>query len=146
MINVAANCVACTTHNIASVPNTVMTTVPMLIAIASGARHVSVIPVRAGNGWVDELIRTNRYQLPVASQLERVLEAALSQSRRNSVVTADVWDWQIVRGHCTNCSQLRLQRLERMNRTQQCEPGLQFNNCPCVEQGQRDVPGTGAGE
>ena len=81
-----------------------------------GARHVSVIPVRSGNGAMEQLQAAGRFEPPLASSLERVLSESVAKS--SMVVSADLWDWQRLRGLCARCSQPRLQRMQHMNLTQ----------------------------
>ncbi len=81
-----------------------------------GARHVSVIPVRGGNGAMEQLQADGHFEPPLASSLERVLEESVAKS--SMVITADLWDWQRLKGLCALCSQPRFQRLQRMNLTQ----------------------------
>ncbi|MFN9720507.1 MAG: radical SAM protein [Planctomycetota bacterium] len=59
-------------------------------AINCGADCVSVIPVRTGNGWLDQQYRLGRFQPPRLSSLEVVLRECLSWRRAR--VFADLWD------------------------------------------------------
>lgn len=94
----------------------------------AGARQVSVIPVRLGNGAVDQLRRDGLFKPPVASSLESVME---SVGDFRCLVTADLWDWQHLGGMCDACSQSRRQRLETANLTQSPQPRV---SCPrCTE-------------
>lgn len=81
-----------------------------------GARHVSIIPVRGGNGAMEQLQAEGLFEPPLASSLEQVLSESVAKS--TLVVSADLWEWQRLRGLCSRCSQHRLQRMQHMNLTQ----------------------------
>ncbi len=81
-------------------------------AIERGARHVSFIPVRGGNGALDELRRTGQWTPPTLEHLEEEVERALEL---DGVVTADLWDADEL-GTC-RCGPVRVARLARMNLT-----------------------------
>jgi len=85
-------------------------------AAGLGVRHVSIIPMRGGNGAIEQLKRNGQFEPPIASSLEYVLSQCIANS--NSIVTVDLWDWGQLAGHCTDCSQLRRSRLHEMNLTQ----------------------------
>lgn len=91
-----------------------------------GVRHVSVIPTRSGNGAIEQLQRAGQFHPPSAAALERILAEHIGQ--QEFVVTADVWDWQQLRGLCQHCSSLRLERMRRMNLTQRRLPKVDL---PC---------------
>jgi len=82
-----------------------------------GVRHASVIPTRGSNSLLDALAPDGRFVPPTAGDLEATLAAAL-QLRFDMVVTADLWDWDGLRGHCETCREARRARLQRMNLTQ----------------------------
>ncbi len=81
-----------------------------------GARHVSIIPVRGGNGAMEQLQAEGLFEPPLVSSLEQVLSDSVAKS--TMVVSADLWEWQRLRGLCSHCSQHRLQRMQHMNLTQ----------------------------
>ena len=81
-----------------------------------GARHVTVIPVRGGNGAMERLEAEGQFESPLASSLERVLSDSVGKS--SVVIAADLWDWERLRGLCADCSQPRYQRMRQMNLTQ----------------------------
>lgn len=99
-------------------------------AVRSGARHVSVIPMRFGNGAIDLLRKQGRFEPPQASSLETVLEQCLAET--SAIVTVDLWDWGKLPGHCSVCSAARLNRIERMNLTQSLLP-LPPVACGCIQ-------------
>lgn len=97
-----------------------------------GARHVSVIPVRGGNGAMEKLQANGQFEPPLASSLEQVMCESVSKS--SMVVTADLWDWGRLRGLCARCRQPRLRRMQNVNLTQNatdsiaCECSQRFNS------------------
>lgn len=87
-------------------------------AESCGVRHVSVIPVRGGNGALEHLSALGTFSIPSASMLESVMQ---SVDQFQCVVTADLWDWNAMVGHCKQCSGPRRQQLDRLNLTQRSE-------------------------
>lgn len=86
-----------------------------------GARHASVIPTRGGNGMMEQLAAEGLFSPPTATALEATLVESL-RLESAMVVTADLWDWERLRGHCDLCQGPRRDRMERMNRTQRWLP------------------------
>ena len=96
-------------------------------ARACGIRHVSIVPLRSGNGWVDRLLADGPLRLPTAADLEAVAEAALPESpgisaARETVVTVDLWDFPTLTGRCDRCGPARQARLAAMNLAQRRLP------------------------
>ncbi|MCC6509384.1 MAG: radical SAM protein [Pirellulaceae bacterium] len=111
------------------------------LAIECGARLVSVIPVRGGNGAMERLAESGEFTPPTARSLENILydnlsikrseaqDGQRSQSNRSeAIVTVDLWDWDKLRGVCASCSSARHERLERMNLTRTVVPEVK---CLC---------------
>jgi len=97
-------------------------------AADSGARHVTIIPTRTGNGTFDRLAAAGRFPPPTAGLLERVLLDALAAPP--CVVTVDLWGFERLPGHCPGCMQPRRERLERMQRAQASSPPVSLD-CGC---------------
>lgn len=95
-------------------------------AFAQGVRVCCVIPTRDGNGIMEQLGREGHYAPPPLSSLERVLEAALAFQRGR--VFVDLWDARRF-ATCEACVDTRLARLQRMNLSQQIEPGIACQAC-----------------
>ncbi len=95
-----------------------------------GARQVSVIPVRGGNGAMEQLEKEGQFEPPLASSLEMVLSESVRKS--SMVITADLWNWGRLRGLCTICSQSRFSRMQQINLTQSTVEGI---NCACLSEG-----------
>jgi len=103
-----------------------------------GAQRVSLIPTRKGNGFVESVSNELTWKPPTARQLESAFEALLGSSQanefgesRSSIYTVDLWDWKTLAGTCAACSQLRLDRLERMNHRQELIERNQPPGCKC---------------
>ncbi|MCA9127510.1 MAG: radical SAM protein [Planctomycetales bacterium] len=99
-------------------------------AESQGVRHVSIIPMRSGNGAVDVLQQRQLFEPPLARSLESALNAALSP---NIVVTADLWDWHKLRGLCPKCSSQRLAAIQLANLRQHAinSDSSFLPACPC---------------
>jgi radical SAM enzyme (TIGR01210 family) len=95
-------------------------------AFAQGARVCCVIPTRDGNGIMEQLGREGRYAPPGLSSLERVLEAALLWNQGR--VFVDLWDARRF-ATCEFCADARIERLRRMNHSQQIVPAIPCDVC-----------------
>lgn len=98
-------------------------------AVDSGARHVSVVPTRPGNGHLDRLAAGGRFTPVTAATAEATLARALS-ARRGGIVTLDTWDWARLAGQCDDCRAARMNRLAAMNLAQAVPPRL-ATRCGC---------------
>ncbi len=83
-------------------------------AFRMGARHVSLIPVRGGNGVMEELAGRGDWVAPRLEWLERAFEILLDEAE--GVVTVDTWDLETLSG-CPSCAGARRERLAAMNRS-----------------------------
>jgi len=88
-------------------------------ALERNVRHVSIIPVRAGNGWIEKLIALGQYQLPTIGLLRQFIAAFRNGIRppRGTVIEFDMWDWQQIAGGCTQCKAILGDRIAHYNRT-----------------------------
>ena len=84
-------------------------------AFEVGVQCCTVIPVRAGNGAMDILMKKGDFSLPMLSSLERVLEYGIGLS--SGRVFADVWDLELF-SECEKCFDERQRRLMTMNLSQ----------------------------
>ena len=84
-------------------------------AFDKGIECCTVIPVRGGNGAMEELAKNGHFSPPELTSLEEVLEygIGLKQGR----VFADTWDLGLF-SKCDKCLDLRTQRINMMNLTQ----------------------------
>ncbi|MEM8734019.1 MAG: radical SAM protein [Planctomycetota bacterium] len=94
-----------------------------------GARHVSVIPVRAGNGAIEHLQQIGAFEPPSVRSAETILEEYLHDPR--GIVTLDTWEWSHLRDQCARCENSRRERIDAMNlvRSQIALPPM---SCDCV--------------
>ena len=88
-------------------------------AASRGARRISIIPVRGGNGELERLEALGDFVPPTLAQLEAALERCLAI--RSAVVTADVWDVARLAG-CENCRAQRVARIQTMNLSTSPQP------------------------
>ena len=95
-------------------------------AVEQGASVVSVIPVRGGNGEMEQLGELGLFTPPSLSELEQVLEECLQFKR--SVVIADLWDVERL-STCEYCRPRRVDRLRRMNISRRREPRVACSFC-----------------
>lgn len=89
-----------------------------------GVSVCSIIPLRDGNGFVDELIRRGEYSLPSLEDLEDVFDEVIGLPMR---VFVDLWDIKRL-SRCEKCLSARTSRLEGMNFTQVKLPRVE---CEC---------------
>lgn len=85
-------------------------------AFETGVECCTVIPVRAGNGAMDILMKNGDFSIPNIYSLEEVLEYGIGLKAGR--VFADVWDLQLF-STCEKCLNQRVNRLTLMNLSQQ---------------------------
>lgn len=98
-------------------------------AAESGARHVSLVPLRPGNGHLDRLAAEGRFRPVLAATAEAALRTALASSPE-AIVTLDLWDWPRLGGQCDACRPARAARIAAMNVAQRALPPLP-RSCHC---------------
>jgi radical SAM enzyme (TIGR01210 family) len=84
-------------------------------AFGSGVECCTIIPVRAGNGAMDELFKRGDFTPPDIHSLETVLEYGISL--HTGRVFADVWDLSLF-SKCSKCTGKRTDRMINMNLNQ----------------------------
>jgi radical SAM enzyme (TIGR01210 family) len=84
-------------------------------AFDSGVECCIVIPVRGGNGIMEELSGSGHFSPPEIKSLERVLEYGINLKMGR--VFADTWDLNYF-SKCGKCSDLRKERIENINLSQ----------------------------
>ena len=94
-------------------------------AFECGAGCCAVIPTRGGNGIMERLAREGVYRPPRIESLEAVMESVLP--RASGRLFADLWDAESF-STCDRCAAARIERLRRMNETQQVAPRVE---CDC---------------
>lgn len=90
-------------------------------AFDQGVRVCSIVPVRAGNGMMENLQQQGHFSLPRLSSLERVLAEGLARGRGR--VFVDLWDVEKFYD-CPACGPARKARLNTTNLTQQIQPAV----------------------
>jgi archaeosine synthase beta-subunit len=95
------------------------------VAFGAGSNVVSLIPTRAGNGALDELMSEGEFCEPRLSDLEAAQEFGLGL--RVGRLFADTWDIERF-SDCAKCGNERRARLDRMNLSQMIEPRVE---CVC---------------
>jgi archaeosine synthase beta-subunit len=81
-------------------------------AFNAGVECCVIIPVRAGNGAMDQLAEKGIFNPPDLRSLEKVLEYGIEQQAGR--VFADSWDLELF-SKCDKCSEDRINRLISMN-------------------------------
>ncbi|RLD29582.1 MAG: radical SAM protein [Bacteroidetes bacterium] len=94
-------------------------------AFKVGVECCTVIPVRAGNGAMDQLMENGDFSLPKIHSLEMVLEYGIGLN--SGRVFADVWDLDLF-SSCKKCIKHRINRLTTMNLNQRIVNKV---ICPC---------------
>ena len=84
-------------------------------AFLSGVECCVIIPVRAGNGAMDDLAANKLFSPPDIKSLEEVIEYAAGLGKGR--VFADAWDLTLFT-RCSKCIDKRIIRLTEMNHTQ----------------------------
>ncbi len=84
-------------------------------AFDCGVGSCTVIPVRGGNGAMEELMRRGDFEMPKLASLEEVLHYGISLGRGR--VFADLWDLELF-SDCQSSFPKRQARLENMNMQQ----------------------------
>jgi len=79
-------------------------------AMEHGATAATLIPTRAGNGVMDDLMAEGRFALPSLHTLESAMEYGLGLKAGR--VFADLWG---LRESCASCHSQRVARLRQMN-------------------------------
>ena len=95
-------------------------------AFDCGSSVVSLIPVRPGNGALDELAAQGHFSPPALTTLERAAEHGVA-SRRGRVF-ADTWDLEQF-SRCPGCFAARRERLNRMNLAQVVAESVACSQC-----------------
>lgn len=96
-------------------------------AEACGARVVSLIPTRSGNGTMEVLERRGLFRRPSLADVERAFAACLALDARPFVLV-DLWDLDRVAA-CGRCAAARRERLRQMNLAQRVLPVVHCPDC-----------------
>jgi hypothetical protein len=93
-------------------------------AFSCGVECCIVIPVRGGNGAMDELMKNGDFNIPRIQSIEIVLEYGIGLN--SGRVFADTWDLGLF-SKCEKCTDQRTQRLVDMNLSQKVSPDVMCN-------------------
>jgi radical SAM enzyme (TIGR01210 family) len=103
------------------------------LSFRAGARVVSLIPTRLGNGALEELERQGEFQLPTLRDLEMAMEDFLEGEEGGVAATgfllADLWDADSLAAPAC-CRAARIERLRSMNTSQRNLPLPPLPPCP----------------
>lgn len=94
-------------------------------ACDAGAGCCSIIPTRAGNGFMELLQAADGFTPPTLRSMEEVLERAIALGRGR--VFMDLWDVEKF-FDCRRCGQARADRIRRMNLSQRFDRRVE---CEC---------------
>ncbi len=81
-----------------------------------GVRHISIIPVRGGNGALENLQELGLFEPPTAECLENALQQVIHLPK--VVITADLWNLEQLAGNSTEEITALRRRLDNANRHQ----------------------------
>jgi len=95
-------------------------------AFDCGIDTCSVIPVRPGNGIMDQMLKDGSYVPPALKALEETFDRALEINMGR--VFADTWDLEKF-SSCSKCFPARKKRLEQMNLRQVVLPEIVCDDC-----------------
>ena len=89
-------------------------------AFKSGVRHTSVIPVRSGNGWIDQQRALGRYSIPDLQMVSNFFSqvGARMVSSVDRVLAFDLWDWEKIPGGTASEREQLFRRIQSYNTTQ----------------------------
>jgi hypothetical protein len=99
-------------------------------AFDCGAAVVTLIPTRPGNGALDTLAAHGEFVPPRLATLEAALAAGIALGRGR--VFADTWSLEAF-ADCPACFAARVDRLRRLNLTQQLVPAAKCARCGAGE-------------
>lgn len=95
-------------------------------AFGLGVNCCSLVPTRAGNGVMEDLLTQGDFSPPSGASMEFVLEEGIKKQQGR--VFMDLWDAEKF-FPCKDCREDRVNRLNRMNLTQQILPSIHCQSC-----------------
>jgi hypothetical protein len=104
------------------------------VAFDAGAECCALVPLRGGNGTMEELRARGDFVPPRLDDLEEVLAAGLEMKRGRVLV--DLWDVDRI-PVCDLCGPARRERLRQMSLRQRVLPPVP---CDCGNRGKRRAP------
>ncbi len=97
-------------------------------AIDHAVRQVVLIPLRAGNGALEELAGRGEFVAPSLGSIEKAFALSLRAETETSCVTLDLWDIESHDGPPC-CFEARIDRLRLMNALGKCPPAVECESC-----------------
>jgi radical SAM enzyme (TIGR01210 family) len=103
-------------------------------AFEVGVSVCSIVPTRAGNGMLEQLQQEGLFSPPSLAAMDETLELCLTESCLTTAkpatqrVFVDLWDAEKF-ASCPNCATSRIERLRRMNLSQQVEAQSERTCC-----------------
>jgi hypothetical protein len=98
----------------------------MEYAFDCGVECCSLVPVRGGNGVLDQLQKRGDFTPPNLKSMESALVAGLHMNRGR--ILMDLWDVERF-VTCHSCARDRQKRILKMNQTQTVIQGDECGNC-----------------
>jgi len=96
-------------------------------AFDCGASAVTLIPTRGGNGAMETLAQIGEFTSPTLAIVEQV--AGYGLSLRRGRVFVDLWEMHNRPNACQFCLTARVDRLHRINLSQQILPSIECSHC-----------------
>jgi uncharacterized Fe-S cluster-containing MiaB family protein len=97
-------------------------------AVDCGVDQIALIPVRPGNGALEELAADGSFRVPNLADVETALRIGLMIKTDTSSVCLDLWDLESLDPPIC-CFEPRLQRLRSMNASGQPLPVIECREC-----------------
>ncbi len=105
-------------------------------ALQRNVRHISIIPVRAGNGWIDKLVDAGHYRVPTLSMVQEFFNKIQKHNWHipvGSYIEFDLWGWEQIEGGCSRCREVLKEHILQCHRTQSFLPlDENGNDCECA--------------
>lgn len=95
-------------------------------AFEAGVSCCSLVPTRVGNGIMEQLEADGEFESPQLVSMETVQEQGIHLN--DGRVFMDTWDAQQF-ATCSECAELRIQRIAEMNLSQQIVPRIECEHC-----------------
>lgn len=97
-------------------------------AFSIGVNCCAIIPVRTGNGALDRLEKLGHFSEPPFNLLESAMDEGLRIRKNGQRLFVDLWDAHRFK-HCPTCLDQRIQRLNRINLSQEPETPVACPDC-----------------
>ncbi len=98
-------------------------------AISWGVSHISLIPTRARWGLLSDWVKEQKYLPPNAHKVEEILRRCTQLEKHSVTIAVDLWDWDLLIGHCAQCRSLRYERLQHWNESGYLSEPINCSSC-----------------